>query len=405
MVKRSMLFVAAALALAGGMARSASAADGRIDLSARHFLAPPYTITNSGSYRLTENVTITGGTEAISVEADDVWIDLNGFTLRGQSNALDGIFQDAGYDRLTVVNGTLAGWSHSGYSAIFALGDDLVVENCRFAGVRNGVWGGRGALVRDCSLSGSGAMSGSGFGLNLNVCSVVEDCSVVGHQMGSYTAITVRTGSSVSRCVVVSNSASLDFTGVGVGPGCVVESCVVYANGAGDAMRALDGSTNSIIADCSVDRNNSGVFDLSMVAGENSVVSGCRSDRNAGAAGIRAGPGAMIVDCSAASNAYDGIQLAGYCYAIRNQACGNGVGSFSAGILTTGIGNRLEDNSAMGNYAGISLSTSNNLAGANLTGANVTNFYAAAGVTNHFGKRRTVSTPYSDWNTYGNMSH
>ncbi|MGZ5545765.1 MAG: hypothetical protein ACXWIU_13930, partial [Limisphaerales bacterium] len=45
----------------------------------------PFTIANSGAYYLTTNVTIGGG-NAISIGANDVWLDLNGFTISSTEN-------------------------------------------------------------------------------------------------------------------------------------------------------------------------------------------------------------------------------------------------------------------------------------------------------------------------------
>ena len=42
-----------------------------------------YVISNSGSYYLTSNLTAAAGQNGITVNADDVTIDLNGFTLTG----------------------------------------------------------------------------------------------------------------------------------------------------------------------------------------------------------------------------------------------------------------------------------------------------------------------------------
>ena len=50
----------------------------------------PLTITNSGSYLLTEDLTATTGS-AIVVEANDVVVDLNGFRITGQGSADVGI--------------------------------------------------------------------------------------------------------------------------------------------------------------------------------------------------------------------------------------------------------------------------------------------------------------------------
>ena len=68
----------------------------------------PLTITESGSYVVVENLTGSSGSHGITIQADDVTIDLNGFSLTGVTGALDGIHADLGtgpWRNLTVRNG------------------------------------------------------------------------------------------------------------------------------------------------------------------------------------------------------------------------------------------------------------------------------------------------------------
>jgi len=53
----------------------------------------PLTITDPGSYRLSSNVAVTGSATAVSIQSNDVSLDLNGFTVSGDSMPFsDGIF-------------------------------------------------------------------------------------------------------------------------------------------------------------------------------------------------------------------------------------------------------------------------------------------------------------------------
>ena len=52
--------------------------------------ALPFTISNSGSYYLTANLTGAAGSDGITILASDVTLDLNGFTMTGvRSGAID----------------------------------------------------------------------------------------------------------------------------------------------------------------------------------------------------------------------------------------------------------------------------------------------------------------------------
>lgn len=78
--------------------------------------ALPFPISASGSYFLTKTLHGTAGQAAITIAADDVTIDLNGFALLGDGVAGSAISAGT-VTRLTVTNGTIAGWGGMGISA------------------------------------------------------------------------------------------------------------------------------------------------------------------------------------------------------------------------------------------------------------------------------------------------
>jgi hypothetical protein len=74
----------------------------------------PYTISQSGSYYLTQNVTANAAYDGITVSASDVTIDLNGYVLSGGGSGIYGIKATGGTDRLTVHRGTISNWLADG---------------------------------------------------------------------------------------------------------------------------------------------------------------------------------------------------------------------------------------------------------------------------------------------------
>ncbi len=78
--------------------------DGRIPIDRL-----PFTIADSGSYVVTRDLAYADG-NGINVTADNVTIDLNGFTLDGVNQNTNGIHA-IGRRSLSVVNGTLRRWS------------------------------------------------------------------------------------------------------------------------------------------------------------------------------------------------------------------------------------------------------------------------------------------------------
>jgi hypothetical protein len=67
----------------------------------------PITINQPGSYFLTRNLTATGATNGIEVDAENVAIDLNGFTLDGAAIGALGV---VAAENFTLTNGTVRRW-------------------------------------------------------------------------------------------------------------------------------------------------------------------------------------------------------------------------------------------------------------------------------------------------------
>src|ERR1035437_5568765 len=70
----------------------------------------PFTITTPGSYYLTTNLTITSG-DAITIGANGVTLDLNGFTIASTAASAtgSGIYINSGLRNLAILNGFIQG--------------------------------------------------------------------------------------------------------------------------------------------------------------------------------------------------------------------------------------------------------------------------------------------------------
>jgi hypothetical protein len=92
----------------------------------------PITISQSGSYFFTQNLTGVTNTDGIDITGGDVTIDLNGFTLSNQTNvgAVTGI-ASTGTGNVAVRGGVIRGWAR-GLSASGTSHMDL--EDCRIEG-------------------------------------------------------------------------------------------------------------------------------------------------------------------------------------------------------------------------------------------------------------------------------
>ena len=175
----------------------------------------PFTITNSGSYYLTTNLTVSSG-DAITITTNGVTLDLGGFTIASTAASAAGyaIYLNGGFRDLTILNGHIrggvtnngsgvyggpgfgygifsygnspvntrvSGVSVSGclfYGIYLSFGDGTVVESCtvRTVGVY-GIWAstikssvaidcGNHAMIGDQVSDCRGQCSGSGYGLN-----------------------------------------------------------------------------------------------------------------------------------------------------------------------------------------------------------------------------------------------
>jgi hypothetical protein len=130
----------------------------------------PVTISMSGSYRLSGNLTVPGpDTTAIEITADNVALDLNGFAILGPGTYGSGIGIRSTRDNIVVRNGTVRGMGNDGIrlgesSSGHLLADLQVQENGG-----NGMWIGsatvRGNVVGNNGIHGiwmqNGIVSGN----------------------------------------------------------------------------------------------------------------------------------------------------------------------------------------------------------------------------------------------------
>ena len=72
--------------------------------------ATPCSITNSGSYYLTANLSYTGGIDGISIDVDNVTLDLGAFAVFGGGGSGTGIKNTDGRTDRCIRNGTVARW-------------------------------------------------------------------------------------------------------------------------------------------------------------------------------------------------------------------------------------------------------------------------------------------------------
>lgn len=301
----------------------------------------PFFITNAGSYYLTTNLTGVSGTNGITIAANNVSLDLNGFALLGVPGSIDAIIvETSNQTNLIVRNGNISGWGLAGVfgnSAYNSLCERVTVSDCGADGIT--LVSGR---VSDCTVSSCG-----GTAINVAASGTVSGCSALSC---SENGITVSSGT-LSGCTI---QACSNYAVVGLTltvTGCTIANC----------NNGID-VTEGRVSGCSIYQNTLGGIFLG-----SGTVSGCLFKYNGGS-GIYAG------DLGNGSTIVGNICMG-------NNTSGN---PSNAGIILFNSNNRVEDNNVVGNgYAGIAVSAAeggvNNVIIRNTVSGNGTNNYVVPG--------------------------
>jgi parallel beta-helix repeat protein len=276
-----------------------------------------FLINQPGSYYLTTNIVCTNGT-GIEITANDVTLDLSGFSLTGTSSAFDGIGISSGIGKIRVYNGIINNWNNYGISSS---GNDVVLEHLAISGNQAAVLlgGAFGNIVRDCTVSSNSIdgifcqqcvatlenlvfTSNSTAGIYFQSCGsgIVKDCVVSGNgQYGIYSFSS--TNLSLKSLTVFDNSGpGIYFQNTG---NSIINDCAVYGNatygiyivgsnnriennhvtGSGTGLEFPSNSTNNIVIKNSVEGSaNDYSFAAPQIAGPiiTNVISGIITNSN-----------------------------------------------------------------------------------------------------------------------------
>ncbi|RLJ21739.1 hypothetical protein DJ031_02290 [bacterium endosymbiont of Escarpia laminata] len=211
----------------------------------------PFIIDQPGSYYLTGNLTQSVGGNAILINADDVTVDLMGFSLKGGAAFGDGVHVRS--QNVEIRNGTIRGFSGSG------------------------VWI-AGVMQR---IIGIRAVENAGDGITLND---------LGGELGSAASV-------IESCIATGNG----FRGIAIMGNSVVRGNRIYGNN----RSGIEAQSGNLIIGNQVNNNDAGILvrDGNRVA-ENDV----HQNRNTG---IRIGVGNVVVGNISRSNGFDGLEFRG----------------------------------------------------------------------------------------------
>jgi parallel beta-helix repeat protein len=147
--KLAAVFFAVVIVL--GLAASAGAVDGTIEINQATVLAAggfPYNINNPGSYRLTGNLTATAGFDGIDIAANYVTLDLNGFSIVGTAAGTSSVGVGSINPGTTVENGTVTGFSFG-----LHLVDNNIVKSVHADSNSSGIYVGNNSVIESCTAN------------------------------------------------------------------------------------------------------------------------------------------------------------------------------------------------------------------------------------------------------------
>ena len=282
--------------------------------------ANTFIISQPGSYYLTGNTTGTSGKHGISIRANDVTLDLNGFALiSGGGGAFRGVDVPAEQSNFSIRNGTVRGWAGGGVRAETVRG--VLAEKLRFTGNTGavGLHVGLGSSIKDCVAT----TNGIGF-QTPDRCQIISCISTENTGEGFKSTDYV----SIIDCTASRNGAE----GISVGASSLVERCSATRN----EFNGIFVSGPSTIANCTASNNKiNGIFAFSPMNGRGSTITNCNAANNEDA-GIAAGPGASVTNSAASGNGATGIEaqngVVAFCRAANNNQRNLG----STDILATG---------------------------------------------------------------------
>lgn len=265
--------------------------------------ALPFTITASGSYYVTENLTAPSNLNGIIIQANNVTIDLNGFTLTGGGGASgNGIYTAAAQNNLSIFNGHITDWGDDGIN--FRNSNSIVLNEVH---IRNT----------------------QGDGIDVGDNSRIINCSSIGN---AYDGIEVNHNSIVMNSIAANNSDD----GIETNQGCTINGCVSRNNG----DEGIYAGTNNIISHNSVTINS----DRGIVALAGTTLKGNVSSNNIGI-GIFMFGASLCHDNTAVSNGSHGYAFNDECFIHDNIARSNS----GSGYYSTGSNNSIKSNQSNNN--------------------------------------------------------
>ena len=366
----------------------------------------PMTITEPNSYYLVEDVNFTDdANNAITIECNNVTIDLMGYTLKGpDSGDKSGVYID-GQTNVEIRNGTIRDFGSYAIANVGGVisGGHRVLNIRALSNLEGGIFlYGYGILIKDCtalenSSDGISCLGGSGNTVTGNMCSNNGGLGIVITGPSTATGNTCFynrfAGITAERSTTVTgNTCGYNrWNGIDTSYGCTVtgNTCCYNDHIGIDASYGCTVTGNTC---CYNDNIGISAFSGCMVTGNtcyNNDFDGINADENT-----------TVTGNTVNFNDRDGIDIGHDCKVIDNTCSHNGssIDDDGAGIHATGSGNHIERNNVVGNDRGIDVDAADNLIVKNSASKNDTEYNIIAG--NKVGTITTDPTTAGPWDNF-----
>lgn len=250
--------------------------------------ALPFEIRQAGRYVLERDLQGRPETHGILVQASDVTIDLQGFSLDGDLGTRTGVLVPKPVRNLQILNGKVSAWGEDGVDASLARESsfsDLVIE--RNGG--DGLQAGDGSKLLRCRSN----HNAGGRGIEVAGGVEIVDCEGSGNDYGG---ILAGEDAVLRDCKA---QANLYGPGIGVGPRGKLERCTALDN----YRDGISAGELSQLFDCVAEKNLS----CGIRAGDRSRLVNCEGVATADGDGLSVGAESVLERCRANGNHHNGI--------------------------------------------------------------------------------------------------
>jgi len=336
-----------------------------------------FVITQPGSYYLTGNITNLSrqvGIAGISIQTNDVTLDLNGFEMTGASSNYGINVSSFGVQNTVIRNGTLRNWG-TGVNASngFCELEQVRVYGCQSGGIQLGDH----CTLKNCAASGNGST-----GITIGNSCAVGDCLVSSNGTGI---------SGGSDCIISGSQANDNlYDGIILKDNFNISLSAADGNGvnAGIVGGGADGfslGNNGIVNHCTANANNCFFeYDSGIAVGSGCTVKDSVCNNNLGGGIYVVGNHCLITGNTASGNEASDIYVDGGWNRIDNNTAGD------SGISIVGGWNRIDNNTAGGITSAL-LNVTNSIT------RNVSEYYGNTAGNNDYAPIQTPATATSPW--------